>query len=172
MYFSYFPTIPYDANGDGTITLVTNILKRVRVRAKVQKNIALLVKYPIQDGETPEMVADKHFGNPQYHWILMLLNGITDPYHDWPKSQRQMQLYLNDKYGSAVNDVHHYEIYQTSGDTTIPIEVDNTSYPSATPITNWTHEQNLNDAKREIELLSTNYTSFFVEEFSQLISKN
>ena len=77
MYFSYFPAIPYDANGDGTVTLVTNILKRVRIRANVQKNIALLIKYPIQDGETPEMVADKHFEQPHYHWIIMLLNGIA-----------------------------------------------------------------------------------------------
>ena len=168
MYFSYLPVMPYDANGDGTASLVTNIMKRVRIRANVQKNVALLVKYPIQDGETPEMVADKHFNQPQYHWILLLLNKITDPYHDWPKSQRQMQLYLNNKYGSTINDVHHYEIYQTSGDSTVTIEVDNTSYPTATAITNYTYEHDLNETKREIELLDPNFVSFFVEEFAQL----
>ena len=101
-----------------------------------------------------------------------MLNGITDPYHDWPKSQREMQLYLNNKYGTRINDVHHYEISQTSGDTTIQIEVDNTSYPSAIPITNYTYEHELNESKREIDLLDTSYTSFFVEEFTQLIAKN
>ena len=172
MYFSFFPVLPYDVNGDGRVTLTTNIMKRVRVRANVQKNISLLIKYPVQDGETPEMVADKHFDNPHYHWIILLLNGITDPYHDWPKSQRQMQLYLNNKYGASQGDVHHYEITQSSGDKTITIEVDNTSYPSATPITNYTHEHTLNESKREIELLSTNYTEFFVEEFQNSIAKN
>tara|TARA_Y100000593_G_C4161984_1_gene262497 strand:+ start:191 stop:709 length:519 start_codon:yes stop_codon:yes gene_type:complete len=172
MYFSLFPVLPYDANGDGRVSLVTNLMKRVRVRANVKKELALLQRYPIQDGESPEMVADKHFGHTHYHWIILLLNGITDPYHDWPKSQREMQLYLNNKYGTRLNDVHHYEISQTSGDTTIQIEVDNTSYPSATPITNYTYEHELNESKREIDLLDTSYTSFFVEEFTQLIAKN
>ena len=82
-----------------------------------------------------------------------------------------MQLYLNDKYGSTQNDVHHYEISQESGDTTVTIQVDNTSYPTATPITNYTYEHTLNEEKREIELLSPNYVSFFVDEFAQLISR-
>ena len=172
MYFSYFPLIPYDANGDGTASLATNIMKRVRIRSNVKKNISLLDTYPIQDGETPEIVADKHFDNPQYHWIVLLTNNITDPNHDWPKSLRQMQLYLNDKYGSAVYDVHHYEIYQTSGDTTTAIEVENTTYPSATPVTNYTYEHNLNETKREISLLQQNYVNIFIEEFSNLIAKN
>ena len=136
MYFSLFPVLPYDVNGDGRVSLVTNLMKRVRVRANVKKELALLQRYPIQDGESPEMVADRHFGHTHYHWIILLLNGITDPYHDWPKSQREMQLYLNNKYGTRLNDVHHYEISQTSGDTTIQIEVDNTSYPSG--MAGWT----------------------------------
>ena len=172
MYFGLFPVIPYDANGDGTVSLVTNLMKRVRLRANVKKELTLLQGYPVQDGETPEMVADKHHGNPSYHWIVMLMNNIIDPYHDWPKSLRQMQLYLNDKYGSSQFDVHHYEIYQSSGDTTIPIEVDNVSYPNATPITNYDYEHKLNEAKREIDLLDNRYTSIFVDEFTQLISKN
>ena len=76
MYFSFFPVLPYDVNGDGRVTLTTNIMKRVRVRANVQKNISLLIKYPVQDGDTPEMVADKHFDNPHYHWIILLKGGL------------------------------------------------------------------------------------------------
>ena len=174
MYFSYFPTMPYDANGDGDITLVTNILRRVRVRANVQKNLALLVKYPIQDGETPEIVADKHFNNPQYHWIILLLNGITDPYHDWCKSQRQMQLYLNNKYGSAINDVHHYEITQSSGDTTVTIDIgtDNTDYPSATTVTNFEYEEKEQDKKRQIRIIRAQYLDQIINEFEAALNES
>ena len=73
MYFSLFPVLPYDVNGDGRVSLVTNLMKRVRVRANVKKELALLQRYPIQDGESPEMVADKHFGHTHYHWIIYCL---------------------------------------------------------------------------------------------------
>ena len=99
-YFNRFPKILYNPAGDDS-KLMTNIMKRVRVRANMAKEFALLDPYDIQDGETPEILADRHHGSPYYHWVIMLMNGIRDPQHDWPKSTRQMQMYLQGKYGSA-----------------------------------------------------------------------
>ena len=91
-------------------------------------------------------------------------------YHGWPKSTRQMQSYLTDKYTEAqLDEVHHYEIPQTSGNTTVMIEVENTTYPSATPITNLSYEMNLNETKRKIELLKNEYLGFFVSEFEAIM---
>ena len=170
-YFNYFPTMLYDANGDGTAKLVTNIFKRVQLRANMKKELVLLDQYDIQEGETPEIVADKHHGSPHYHWVVMMVNNITDPFHHWPKTEREMQLYMEDKYGSADNQfaTHHYEITQTSGDNTITIEVENTSYPSASAISNYTYEYNLNESKRSIDLLRNEYLGIFVDEFEGLL---
>ena len=38
----------------------------------------------LKKGETPEMIADKLYGDPNLHWIVMYVNGITDRYHQWP----------------------------------------------------------------------------------------
>ena len=38
MYFANFPVIPYDSVGNYNFKLVTNLLKRVAVRAKVKTN--------------------------------------------------------------------------------------------------------------------------------------
>ena len=58
---------------------------------------------------------------------------------------------------------------RTSGDTTITIEVENSTYPSATAITNYEYEVALNESKRQIDLLRNDYLTFFVDEFQSLI---
>ena len=170
MYFQYLPKVMYDPTGTGNSILVTNILKRAAFRVNMKKELILLEKYDVADGETPEIVADKHHGSTYYHWVVLLVNNISDVYHGWPKSTRQMQGYLTDKYTEAqLNEVHHYEIPQTSGDTTVMIEVENTTYPSATAVSNITYEMELNEGKRRIELLRNEYLGFFVSEFEAIM---
>ena len=169
-YFNNFSTILYDPLGDGNAKLVTNILNRVRVRANMKKEIVMLDPYDVKENETPEIVADKHHGSPYYHWIVMLLNNISDVNHDWVKSTRQLQKYLTDKYTETqLAETHHYEISQTSGDSTIKIEVENTSYPSASAVTNYEYEVALNEQKRQIDLLRNDYLGYFEDEFKSLI---
>ena len=170
-YFQHFPKIIYDpiSNGDNA-KLVTNILKRVRMRANMKKNVVMWDQYDIQENETPEIVADRHHGSPYYHWVVMILNDISDIHHDWPKSTRQLQKYVSLKYSvTQLSEVHHYEIPQTSGDTTIKLEVENTTYPSASIVTNYEYEVALNEEKRKIDLLRNDYLGFFTEEFETLI---
>ena len=160
----------YDPTGDGSAKLATNIMKRVRMRANMKKNVIMLDKYDVKENETPEIVADKHHGSSYYHWVVMLLNDISDVNHDWVKSTRQMQKYLLSKYTEIqLTNTHHYEISQTSGDTTTKIEVENSTYPSASTITNYEYEVALNESKRKIDLLRNDYLGFFTEEFASLI---
>ena len=164
-YFSNFSTLLYDPKGDGSAKLTTNILKRVRVRTNMKKEIVMLDTYAVKENETPEIVADKHHGSTYYHWVVLLVNNISDVYHGWPKSTRQMQGYLTDKYTEAqLNEVHHYEIPQTSGDTSITIQVPQGT-DGATSISNITYELELNESKRSIDLLRNNYLSAFIDEF-------
>ena len=169
-YFNQFSTILYDPAGDGSAKLCTDIMSRVRIRANMKKEIVMLDTYAVKENETPEIVADKHHGSPYYHWVVMLLNDISDVNHDWVKSTRQLQRYLQDKYTEAqLTETHHYEISQTSGDTTVKIEVENSTYPSATTVTNYEYEVALNESKRQIDLLRNDYLTFFVDEFQSLI---
>ena len=127
----------------------------------------MLDKYDVKEGETPEIVADKHHGSPLYHWVILLVNNMSDVNHDWVKSTRQMQSYLTDKYTEAqLDEVHHYEIPQSSGDTSITIQVPQGT-DGATPVTNLTYENELNESKRSIDLLRSNYLSAFIDEFEQ-----
>ena len=173
MYFENFPAIPYDSVGNGNFKIVTNLLKRVTVRSKVKTNTAYFDTYDVKEGETPEILADKLYDDPELHWIVLLFNDITDRYHQWPKNTNQFLAYVNDKY-SNVDATHHYEISQVSGDTTIKIDIgtDNTDYPSASIVTNYEYEEYLQDKKRKIRLLDPEYVEDFIAEFEKLMGES
>ena len=178
MYFDSFPIINYGST-DGTIKTVTNLLKRVAIRSKVKTNASLFDTYDVKSGETPEVIADKFYDDPQLHWVIMLVNNITDRYHDWPMNEQQFSTFINEKY-SDPDGIHHHEITQESGDTKQKIEVydpdlissDTDAYTSATPITNREYEESEQDRKRKIRLLDPEVVDTFVDEFKSLMRES
>ena len=177
MYFSAFPIIPYDSIGDYNFKDVTNLLRRVRLRAKVKTNTMLFDTYDVKEGETPEMIADKLYGAPELHWVVLMVNDITDRFHQWPMNASQFNQYVPDKYDD-VNGTHHYEIAQDSGDTTVKIwvenDVDTDAYTSTaiTRITNYEYEEKEQDRKRQIQLLDPRYVNIFINEFNDRMGES
>ena len=175
MYFANFPLIVYDSVGDGNFKIVTNLLKRVALRTKVRTNTLLYDTYDVKEGETPEMIADKLYDDPELHWVILFVNNITDRYHQWPMNFGQFNTFIADKY-SNVDAVHHYEVSQTSGDTSVKIDIgtDTTGYSEAdlTTITNREFEEERQDTIRQIRLLDPTYVPQFIEEFETLIGSS
>jgi len=174
MYFDAFPVIPYDSKGDLNYKDVTNLLRRVGMRAKLKSNTLLYDTYNVKEGETPEIIAHKLYGDAQLHWIILLINDITDRYHQWPMSGGQFLDYLNDKYSNP-DAIHHYETTQTSGDTKVKIEVfnevDDDAYTGLTPITNREYEEQQQDQRRKIRLLDPSFVEQFIDEYQKLIGE-
>ena len=178
MYFNSMPKIYYDSQNNKNPKVVTNLLRRVGVRAKIKTNIALFDTYRVKAGETPEIIAHKLYGDSELHWIVMLINNVTDRYHDWPMNFSQFNEYLQEKYvdsdgNSTASEVHHYEIEQESGNTKTKIEVtDLTNYPTASTVTNYEYEQRRQDELREIRLLDPEYVKDFVREYKSLMNES
>ena len=164
----------YDIAGNDNYKLLPNILRRVKLRSGIRSGAFLFDNYDVFDGERPEDIAFKYYGDPEYHWIILMTNNITDRYYQWPLSQPQFQEYLKDKYGAGNEDAtHHYEITQTSGPTTsrdyshmVECNSDETN-PSI--ISNRDYEQRKQDEYRQIRLLDRKYLRVFVDEFESLI---
>ena len=180
MYFSSFPKILYDASGERRPKVVTNILRRVAIRAKVKDNAMLYDTYDIRNGDTPESLAHQLYKNPELHWVILMTNDITDRYHQWPMYEQQFNTYVSEKYDNP-DAVHHYEISQSSGDTSTKIEVYNNSalytgdtdfYSDASIITNREYEEREQDKKRQIRLLDPSFIDQFVEEFKLLMKES
>ena len=164
----------YDVKGIENYKLLPNILRRVKLRAGIRSGAFLFDKYDVRDGERPEDIAFKLYGDPELHWVVLMTNNITDRYYQWPLSQPQFQEHLKDKYGSGNEDaVHHYEITQTSGPTSSRdyshmVEC-NSDEDNPSIITNRQYEQRKQDEYRQIRLLDKRYLGVFTEEFDNLI---
>ena len=175
MYFQQFPLNVYDAVGNGDYKVVTDLLSRVALHTKAKSVASLYDTYDVRSGETPEMVAFNVYGDPEYHWVILLVNNITDRYHQWPMNNRQFLAHLAERYDN-VDATHHYEIYQVSVDTTVKIiigpsdvDTDGDTIADAVLVTNREYEEAKQDEIRKIRLLDPEYLEQFVEDFENLI---
>lgn len=111
MYFKDVPNIYYDfkLGGVSQLTIVKDITHNIRFRKEILENITLYDEYDIRDGETPEIIAEKIYGNSQYHWIIMLLNERYDYITDFPLSYPELISHTEQRYGTGnTNAIHHY----------------------------------------------------------------
>ena len=177
-YFDQFPIIDYNLTGiNGNTTEVTDIFRRVKARSKIANNVTLFDNYDVAEGEKPEDVAYKVYGEADYFWVITLVNNIVNRYYDWPLDSFSFQEYVKDKYSNP-DGIHHYEVTQSSGkqsgegpaDYTHKIEV-NSDYPGAQSVSNREYENRLQDQKRQINILLPKYLATFEQEFRRLIRK-
>ena len=168
-----FPEIDYNSKGNGKTTTLKNLLTRVKVVAKVEEDIFNFDYYNVKDGETPEMIAHKYYGDINLHWTILVANDVIDYYEDWPMGVQRFEQFVKDKYENPAA-VHHYEIPQTSGDTTVMIDVgmNTTEYPSATAISNYTYEDRLQEQKRQIRLIQPRFIDDFVKDFERKMNES
>ena len=178
-YFSRFPLFAYDIKNDNNYKLLPDILRRVKLRATIKSGGMLFDKYDVKEGEKPEDVAYKWFGDAELHWVILMTNNITDRYYEWPMNQVQFAEFLTDKYGAGNEDaIHHYEVTQDSGRTTSKgpsdyshkVEV-NSDTDNASSISNREYEERDQDKKRQIQLLNKSLLGDFVSEFDRLIAE-
>lgn len=163
MYFNNFPKIYYDfeINGTRQLKIVADITKNVRFRQELLAGITLYDEYDIKDGETPEIIAEKVYGSAQYHWIIMLVNERYDYIEDFPVTSYYLDKIVTQKYGAGHEyDTHHY--VDTNG-----FIVDQWN-PEATSVSNFQYEDDLNESKRRIKLISKSMVADIVKNYATL----
>ena len=194
-YFYEFPKLLYTR--DGVTNLVTNLLTRIAtVKGEIDTS-ALYYQYNIKDGDTPEIIASKYYGDAELHWVVLIFNDIIDPFYDWPMGYQQFIKFLTDKYGSpatAQSTIHHYEkIIQTTDKqsneiTTTIYTIDLESYndlpaeptefinsmvkeiTSRRIVYSYDYEEELNESKRQINLVRKELVGIVKDQFKQLMS--
>lgn len=160
MYFKKFPLIFYSFD-ESTKQIVRDITLRVKQASFIKDSIYIYDKYSVMDGERPETVAAKIYGNPFLHWVLMNTNDIIDPYEDWPRSEREVIDWVSQNMDPL--EIHHYE--NRNGEW-----VENNAFESI-PVTNEDYYISLNDKKRLINIVKPELVSTFVGEFNRVITK-
>jgi len=176
-YFSKFPDMVYDVKNNGNFKLLPDILRRVKQRNAIKSGQFIFDTYDVKNGEKPEDIAYKWFGDAQLHWVILMTNDVTDRYYQWPMNDAQFEEFIADKYSNP-DGVHHYEVTKDSGRTTGQgpndyshlVEV-NSDTDNATSISNREYEERVQDKNRSIRLLNQRFLSDFLEEFDKLIKQ-
>jgi hypothetical protein len=166
-YFEQFPTTTYDPTGSTNTKTIKDILRRVSFSKAMISNRSLFSVYDIQDGETPESIAYREYGDPNLNWIILLFNNILNISAEWPRSQRELVTYVNDKYDNP-NATHHWELPQSSGTETRIVKLQKYVYP-AIEITNYEYEEQLQNAKKQIKLPIKEYLPAIQNSFKKQI---
>ncbi len=211
-YFNYFPKTVYSTANNLTQTdIVTNITSRFGFEQSLRENTSAYYKYSIQDGDTPEIIASKFYGDPEKHWMVLAYNNIIDPQWDWPMEYNTLIKFIDNKYsanGSANattqsglawamsdNNVQsYYKVVTKSSSVGVDfvekIQLDATSYNDLQPSENiynltngqvretitkekktyFDYEMELNETKREINLLKKEFVSGADREFRRVIN--
>lgn len=164
MYFDQFPQTYYTFD-NVSAQLITNFMARVQISDELKSNVMLYDPYTLVDGDTPEIVAYKVYGDASLHWIILLTNEIINPRYDWCLSQEDLLVYVKDKYGadpSQYEAVHHYE-------TPNGLVVDS-NYPGAVSVSNFEYEDKLNESRRIIKILNADLVQEFIQEFQDAMA--
>lgn len=164
-YFNFFPKTLYSLSDKSTAAdFVTNIIARFGFEQSLKENSSIYYPYDIQDGDTPETIANKYYGSPERHWVVLLFNDIVDPQYDWPLDQRTIIKYVNDKYtanGTA----------NTTPQTGLAWSQSNTKsyYKIVTRVTN----NSLRDTiKEKLEVDANTYANVVISTFSYTLQNN
>jgi len=113
-FLDAFPKVRYDVRRQlySNYETVPNITFRIAFVKEILENTASYYKYSIVDGDTPEGLANKVYGDPEAHWMILYANNIYDPHYDWPLNETSFIEYIISKYGSvswAQTNTRHYE---------------------------------------------------------------
>jgi len=96
-YFSKFPQYLTNA-GDRKNIIITDFFRRIRLGNTFEEYSVFLLLYLVEDRETPEMVSNKFYNNPLYHWVILAVNNIIDPRTEWIMSDKQLYHMIFEKY--------------------------------------------------------------------------
>lgn len=161
-YFDQFPLLQYDAVGKGDEKLVTDILKRVRVRSESLEKNVLFDTYLWEDSDRPDIVAHKFYGDSNLHWVILLTNKTLNPYFTFPLSTQNLEKLTIDKW-TTLTGTHHWE--DSNG------FIVNSTANGAVAISNLKFEESVNEAKRNVKILKSDFVRDFITEFNTLINR-
>lgn len=136
MFFNSFSKTAYSFDFvNQSPTVVTNIFNRIRMRTEVLQNALSYYKYIVKPGDTPEIVAHKEYGDPRLHWIICLVNNLTDPHFDFPLDDASLDKMIAAKYNASIESVqtqilhYDYETVTTVAEVGGPTTVTTKSFP-------------------------------------------
>ena len=175
-----------------------NLFRRAKVREDLFANFMQFDRYKITGDERPDNVAERVYGNNNLDWVILMSNNIIDINNEWPLDQLQFNQYLNEKYTpQELASIHHHETtefrdrdnqlivpaglivdenwsmeYLSGGQiksTNTPSDTSNMSQKPIKSVTFLEFETDLNEEKRNINVLKPDLLGLFMKDFDRVM---
>ena len=182
-----YPSLANDRRSAYDFQTVKNLFKRAVMRDDIFNEVIAFEKYSVQGDERPDQVAYNFYEDSGLDWVILTTNNIIHVRDEWPMSNQDFLNYLNSKYTeSELSNVHHYEtkIIRDSRGRLIQPEglivpeghsvtfLDNgvlRTESSLTLVNYLNHETTLNDNKREINILRSEFLTLFLDDVKNIM---
>ena len=194
-YFRQLPNLDYpslanDRTSAYDYNQVKNIFRRAVLREDVFDSYVQFEKYSVEGDDRPDNVASKVYGDPALDWVVLTTNNIIHVRDEWPMSQGDLNNYLANRYSAQeLAYIHHYEtlkILDSFGNLIQPEGIEVEEGYSVTFVdrgvsktesrlksfTYLEHEIDLNDKKREIDILLPEYVEIFLRDIGNFMEYN
>ena len=191
-YFRKVPNLDYPSLANNRTSAydfqtVKNLFKRAVIRDDIFDEITAFTKYSVEGDERPDQVAANFYEDSALDWVILTTNNIVHVRDEWPMGSSDFLNYLNAKYTeSELSNIHHYEteILRDSRGRLIQPEglkvpeghsitfLDNGVLRTESKLNSYTflqHEIDMNDEKRNINILKKEYLSLFLDNVEEIM---
>ena len=96
-YFNKFPLIGYRFGDETGNTLFTDFSAYVDLIDQLKDQVTFYEKYTILDGDRPDVVSQRLYGTPEFHWTFFLVNDSLRE-SGWPMPERELRDLVKKRY--------------------------------------------------------------------------
>ena len=182
-----YPSLLNDRQGSGDTVRVKNLFRRVKIREDYFSNLVEFVRYSITGNDRPDNVAEKVYGDADLDWVVLISNNIIDIKNDWPMTEYDLNIYLNDKYTEEelvqIKEYRTIEWRDRNNQLIVPagqvvdesfkVEyLKGTQVVSVSPIRSVSYfewELEKNNEKRNINLVDPQYVGRIIDEYEKIM---
>lgn len=160
-YFKNFPKIQYN-------DLVIHAPIRFAFQKIILDHDYNMWDYIIGDDQSPEYIALKYYEDAHLDWMVLLANQIINSYYSWPLSDRQLEAYLEKKYGSIEQAMSLWVNHKDVDGVAIHESQYNSSHEHSRQSA-YQYETELNNQKRNIKLIDSKYAIKFKQDLDDYL---
>tara|TARA_Y100001963_G_scaffold111224_1_gene153817 strand:- start:463 stop:1125 length:663 start_codon:yes stop_codon:yes gene_type:complete len=195
-YFRNIPNFEYisrinERKSNRDYITVKNLFRRAVIREDIFTDFMAFTKYKIIGDTRPDEVAYDVYGDSSLDWVVLLANNIIHVRDEWPLSQQDYQNYLTEKYGNVTTELDKIKFYETEeikdskGKVFVPkgkrvdsdftfsfLDTGTNQLVEVSPIQGIsyrTYEERLQEDKRNINLLKSEYLPIVLDDIETLL---
>ena len=170
--FTYYPKIAYKVDDYNFLKAIDiNVVTKIKDFLTQYRSISYS-PYVVNNGESPDYISYKFYGDPGYDWIIMLTNGVQSIYDDWPRNSEVFNEYLIFKYGSLQNALTTTKYYYDADRNIIDVlEYSSLAVDNRSTETVYEYELRLNVNKSRIKILNKNAINAVESGLRSILSK-